>query len=276
MTTQKADFIVVGAGIAGASAAYELSAKGKVVLLEMERAPGYHATGRSAAIMSENYGPALWSRLVTGSRAFLEAPPPGFTDVPLVSPRGALFLAHDHERDALRIQEQEMRRRGAAVEVMSPREALGLCPVLKPAEFALALYEPDCRDIDTNALLSAYLKAFRARRRPHHEGARREDRACRPMLEGHNAEGPLRSADPHQRRGRMGPAHCSAGRPSIAQCRPVPAHCRDVRSTGRQRYSYLADDLRRRGDLLLQAGSGADYGVASRYGAVGTLRRTSR
>jgi D-arginine dehydrogenase len=49
---EKADFIVVGAGIAGASVAYELGAKGKVVLLEMERTPGYHATGRSAAIMS--------------------------------------------------------------------------------------------------------------------------------------------------------------------------------------------------------------------------------
>jgi D-arginine dehydrogenase len=160
---EKADFIVVGAGIAGASVAYELGAKGKVVLLEMERTPGYHATGRSAAIMSENYGPALWSRLVTGSRAFLETPPAGFTDVPLVSPRGALFLAHDHERDALHRQADEMRRRGATVEVMSPRDAQRHCPVLRPEEFALALYEPDCRDIDTNALLSAYLKAFRAR-----------------------------------------------------------------------------------------------------------------
>jgi D-arginine dehydrogenase len=158
-----ADFIVIGAGIAGASVAYELSTKGKVVLLEMESTPGYHSTGRSAAIMSENYGPVLWSRLVTASRHFLEAPPAGFTDVPLVSPRGALFLALDDECDALRMQEQEMRARGAVVEVMSPRDALRHCPVLRPDAFALALYEPGCMDIDTNALLSAYLKAFRVR-----------------------------------------------------------------------------------------------------------------
>jgi D-arginine dehydrogenase len=158
-----ADFVVIGAGIAGASVAYELSANGKVVLLEMEHVPGYHSTGRSAAIMSENYGPTLWSRLVTASRAFLENPPPGFTDVPLVSPRGALFLAREDEQDALRGQEREMRLRGASCEVMSAREALRLCPVLRPDEFALALYEPDCMDIDTNALMSAYLRAFRAR-----------------------------------------------------------------------------------------------------------------
>lgn len=83
---ETADFIVIGGGIAGASVGYELSLHGKVVVLEMEASAGYHSTGRSAAVMSENYGPALWSRLVTASRAFLEAPPDDFTDVPLVSP----------------------------------------------------------------------------------------------------------------------------------------------------------------------------------------------
>jgi D-arginine dehydrogenase len=163
MPTVSTDFIVVGAGIAGASVAYELSVQGKVAILEMEPQPGYHSTGRSAAIMSENYGPALWSRLVSASRSFLESPPEGFTEVPLVSPRGALFLAHDDEVQALHAQESEMRRRGATIEIMSARDALRHCPVLRPETFALALYEPDCMDIDTNALLTAYLKAFRAR-----------------------------------------------------------------------------------------------------------------
>ncbi|MEK7736482.1 MAG: FAD-dependent oxidoreductase, partial [Pseudomonadota bacterium] len=43
-----ADVAIVGAGMAGASLAYELSASLRVVLLEMETQPGYHATGRSA------------------------------------------------------------------------------------------------------------------------------------------------------------------------------------------------------------------------------------
>ena len=98
MASNRADFLVIGGGIAGASVAYELSAKSTVILLEAESALGYHSTGRSAAVMSENYGPALWSRLVTASRDFLENPPPGFSEVPLVLPRGAMFLALPEEQ----------------------------------------------------------------------------------------------------------------------------------------------------------------------------------
>src|SRR5437764_1223819 len=71
---------------------------------EAESAAVYHSTGRYAAIMSENYGPANWRALVTASRSFLKMPPEGFSDVPPLSPRGALFLALEHERDALRAQ----------------------------------------------------------------------------------------------------------------------------------------------------------------------------
>lgn len=160
---ETADFIVIGAGIAGASVAYELSLSGKVVVLEMESSAGYHSTGRSAAVMSENYGPALWSRLVTASRPFLENPPEGFTDVPLVTPRGALFLARSHEQAQLAEQAHGLVRRGASIELTSAEEALRFCPVLRANEFSSALYEPDCKDIDTNALLTGYLKAHRAR-----------------------------------------------------------------------------------------------------------------
>src|SRR5271163_4032413 len=163
MASNRADFLVIGGGIAGASVAYELSARSTVILLEAESAPGYHSTGRSAAVMSENYGPALWSRLVTASRAFLENPPEGFTDVPLVTPRGALFLARSDEQAQLAEQADELVRRGASIELTSAEEALRFCPVLRASEFSSALYEQDCKDIDTSALLTGYLKAHRAR-----------------------------------------------------------------------------------------------------------------
>lgn len=93
-----ADFIVIGGGIAGSSVAYELLPHGSAIVLEQESAAGNHSTGRSAAMMSENYGPKLWSRLVTATRGFLENSPEGFASAALVTDRGALFLAQAHQR----------------------------------------------------------------------------------------------------------------------------------------------------------------------------------
>ena len=145
------------------SVAYELSQHGSVIVLEAENNPGYHSTGRSAAVLSENYGPAIWSRLVTASRSFLETPPEGFADVPLVSPRGALFLALEHEQDTLRAQAEELVGRGAKLDLTTPEDALRFCPVIRADKFALALYEPDCLDVDTDALMAGYGRGFRRR-----------------------------------------------------------------------------------------------------------------
>ena len=163
MASNRADFLVVGGGIAGALVAYELSARSTVILLEAENTTGYHSTGRSAAVMSENYGPALWSRLVSASRAFLENPPSGFSEVPLVLPRGAMFLARAEEQAQLQLQGEDLVRRGARIDIVAARDALRYCPVVRTDQFALALYEPDCKDIDTNALMAGYLKSFRRR-----------------------------------------------------------------------------------------------------------------
>src|SRR5579863_9816734 len=88
-----ADFVIIGAGIAGASAAYELSRHGSVILLEREDQPGYHSTGRSAALFTEAYGNATIRALTRASRSFFTAPPDGFAAAPLLSPRGVVTVA---------------------------------------------------------------------------------------------------------------------------------------------------------------------------------------
>lgn len=158
---QSADFVVIGGGIAGASVAYELIAHGSVVLLEAESDCGYHSTGRSAAVMSENYGPPLWSRLVTATRSFLEQPPEGFTEASLLSDRGALFLALDSELETLDAQANELVRRGAKIERMTAQDAARHCPVIDASKFHSAIYEPDCKDVDTDALMSGYMRAIK-------------------------------------------------------------------------------------------------------------------
>jgi len=100
MDTHDIDVAVIGAGIAGASAAASLAADHLVALIEAEHAPGYHSTGRSAALWILNYGPRD-ARVLTGlSRAFFEAPPPGFTETPLLTPQPVVFLAPEAQRAA--------------------------------------------------------------------------------------------------------------------------------------------------------------------------------
>src|SRR5437868_12114170 len=91
--TSSADFLVVGAGIAGASIAHWLAPRGRVVLLERESQPGYHSTGRSAALFLESYGTPQVRALTMASRAFLEHPPEGFADLPILGAPGAMTAA---------------------------------------------------------------------------------------------------------------------------------------------------------------------------------------
>src|SRR5271169_942710 len=90
MTT---DFLVIGGGMAGASAGYFLAERGRVTLLEREDAPGYHSTGRSAALYTETYGNAAIRALTVRSGPFFRAPPDGFSEHPLLGPRGVLLIA---------------------------------------------------------------------------------------------------------------------------------------------------------------------------------------
>src|SRR5260370_4500702 len=93
MGTHAFDVVVIGAGIAGATAAAHLAVDRRVALVEAEEAAGYHTTGRSTALWILNYGPPDVRAMTALSRAFFETPPAGFTDAPLMRKRPALTLA---------------------------------------------------------------------------------------------------------------------------------------------------------------------------------------
>lgn len=157
------DFLVIGGGIAGASAGYALARHGRVALLEMEERPGYHSTGRSAAQFTELYGNGPIRALVRLSKEFLTTPPDGFCTVPILTPRGALFVATEAQRPAL----DAIRR--MAVEEDCPVRALdvagtrAIVPVLRPEAFALGLLEPESMDMDVDALHGGFLRGLRHR-----------------------------------------------------------------------------------------------------------------
>ena len=158
-----ADILVIGGGIAGASAAYELAAAAKVILLERETHCGYHATGRSAASFTENYGTATVRRLAMAGRSFFETPPEGFAEHPLVRPRGMITIARADQIDALDDELARAQRFVPSMRRMDVEEALSLVPVLRADYLAEAIFEPDSRDIDVHGLHQGYLRALKAR-----------------------------------------------------------------------------------------------------------------
>jgi len=163
MTTssKSADFIIVGAGIAGASAAYELARGGaRVIVAEMEENPGYHTTGRSAATFVGCYGNEVIRAISAASKPFLEAPPDGFTEFPLLTLRGAMYVAGPDQMAALDEFLSDPPN-ADLLERIEPSEAVRRAPILRPEIVAGAAFEPAAQDIDVNALLSGYLKGFR-------------------------------------------------------------------------------------------------------------------
>ncbi|WP_217179072.1 FAD-binding oxidoreductase [Streptomyces sp. AC495_CC817] len=161
---RESDVLVVGGGVAGASAGYFLGRSGgRVTLLEAESAPGTHATGRSAALFSEYYGNAVVRELTRASRGFYETPPAGFSPVAeLLRPRGVLALrtpGTGRQFDAAMASGASAPQ--PVVEV-DREQALSLCPALRPSAFDRALYKPGARDIDTDAVLQGFLRGLKA------------------------------------------------------------------------------------------------------------------
>lgn len=157
------DVVVVGAGMAGASAAYEIAATRSVVLLERESQPGYHATGRSAALFSETYGNAVIRALSAASRMFYQQPPLGFASVPLLTPRGVVMVAHAGQMARLATWADAAHAIVASVRMLEPAEVLAAVPLLRPEYVAGGAAEPGAMDMDVDALQQGFLRGARAR-----------------------------------------------------------------------------------------------------------------
>lgn len=160
--TDAFDIAVIGAGIAGVSVAAELASAGRrVALLERERQPGYHTTGRSAAVFAATYGPAPIRALTRASAAFFRSPPEGFCDAPLFSPRKIMMIARPDQSAAL---ERLMAELSDAKATKRIDEAVlrRLNPLVRPGYANAAMLDETGQDIDVAALHQGYLRMFRA------------------------------------------------------------------------------------------------------------------
>ncbi len=173
-----ADFLVVGAGIAGAGAAWALaagpqgaatsagaaSASGTgpgphVIVLERESQPGYHSTGRSAAIYSENYGNDTIRALTRASRTFFEHPPAGFSEHALWSPRSWLYVARADQLARLDAWHRHAHALAPELERLDAQQTLRSAPMLRDGYAAGSVREPGGADLDVDALHRGLLRA---------------------------------------------------------------------------------------------------------------------
>jgi D-arginine dehydrogenase len=151
------DVIIVGAGMAGSSIAAELAAYRKVLILEAESFPGYHATGRSAAFWSECYGGPGVLALTTASYPLLSAPPVEFSDCPFLSPRGALHISMQSADHLAARMLDSFAGSDANISLLDAAGIKQRVPRLNP-QWNEGVWEPDCCDIDVAMLHGAYLR----------------------------------------------------------------------------------------------------------------------
>jgi D-arginine dehydrogenase len=157
----RADFLIVGGGIAGASAGFWLAPHGRVVLLEREAHPGYHSTGRSAALFMASYGTPQVRALSLASRAFFDAPPPGFAEHPVLTPRGAMMVAAPGQEALLEEHWAVMSAVAKTSRRLTSAQVLHLVPAFRPEQVAGGLLEQDASDMDVHAIHQGYLRGLR-------------------------------------------------------------------------------------------------------------------
>ena len=158
---QQCDFLVVGAGIAGASIAYWLAPHGRTVVLERESQPGYHSTGRSAAQYIATYGTPQVRALTLASRAFLDQPPAGFCAAPLLTQRPTMTIGFTGQAALLNDAWAVLQSVTDTGRRLTPTEACAVVPVLRSERLAGAILEPESYDMDVHGLHQGYLRGLR-------------------------------------------------------------------------------------------------------------------
>ncbi len=148
------DVAIIGAGMAGASLAAEIGPDMRVIVLEAEDQPGYHATGRSAAFWEECYGGPDIVPLTSASGPWLR-------ERGLLGERGALYLAREQDEPAIEKFFHDFAGSGASPRRIGREQLEGHVPGLLP-QWDRAIHQPRCADIDVGALHQHYLSTARA------------------------------------------------------------------------------------------------------------------
>ena len=158
----QSDFLIIGSGMAGMSAAYRLSKYGKVTVLEKEALLGYHTTGRSAAFFTENYGNKIIRAITKASRFFLENPPACFKDNELMTKYGgSLFIANKNQSNIVDKELKYAQSVSANVFEIDKKSVLNMVPIIKEEYLDRAIHEPDSKVMDVDLIHQGFARGLK-------------------------------------------------------------------------------------------------------------------
>ena len=159
-----ADFVVVGGGIAGLSAAARLVRHGRVVVIEGEEALGYHSSGRSVSFSHYGIGNAAVRGLTAWSRPFFENQPEGFCAMPIARVMPSLYFAAEESLAALEALRAAMAGFTDAIGRVGPAEMAALCPSLRTGRggAVAGVLDRSGLKLDADALLQSCARAVLA------------------------------------------------------------------------------------------------------------------
>lgn len=147
----KTDFLIIGGGIAGISAAARLAPHGSVTVLEAEAALAHHASGRSAALYEPYYGLPAVVELSLASKPYLKAA------ANVLSPRGIMLVGTADNRATFDHDAAD-----AELTRITPDEAKAMVPILNTDVITYAAHADHAFDIDTDLLLQGFARTARS------------------------------------------------------------------------------------------------------------------
>ena len=166
-----AEVVIIGAGVIGLSAAYQLTRKAiRPVVLERSHI-GAGATGKSGALVRAHYTNPQETKLALASMRIFRgwAEQVGAGD-PGLEPVGFLRLVAPGDEDALRRNVTMQRELGSDTMLVTPDEIAFLEPFIRTDDITIAAYEPHSGFADSNATAYGFAQAATKRGAAIHTG----------------------------------------------------------------------------------------------------------
>ncbi len=169
MSSKTSRIGVIGGGIAGVATAAELAAHFHVTVFEQEFQPGYHSTGRSAAVLHLAFENDLVHRLTQVAESFYRQPPEGFAQ--LAEPLDHVAFETYEKREFVEAFVDEWIDRCPWLKLLDDKELHKRAPLLSE-RFTAGILDVRSLRLDVDAILKGY-RMLLATRGGELEGSRR-------------------------------------------------------------------------------------------------------